>query len=70
MAEKEVIFQNLLFENSETKLENMCWVCNTPIDESKPSKPYKNAEKEVAVEDSEKPKKEPKLKKKSCEKIH
>ncbi len=21
-------------------LENVCWVCNTPIDESKPSKPF------------------------------
>ena len=24
-----------------SNLENACWVCNEPIDKSKPSKPYK-----------------------------
>ena len=31
-----------------TNLENACWVCNAPFDESKPSKPYKKVE--VAIE--------------------
>ena len=29
---------------SLTKLENVCWVCDTPFDESKPSKPFKKVE--------------------------
>ncbi|GAH31877.1 unnamed protein product, partial [marine sediment metagenome] len=31
-----------------TNLENACWVCNAPLDESKPTKPYKKVE--IAVE--------------------
>ncbi len=31
-----------------TTLENACWVCNAPFDESKPSIPYKRAE--IAIE--------------------
>jgi hypothetical protein len=41
---------------SETlsNLENMCWVCDTPFDESKPSKPFKKESEgqEVVVEES------------------
>ena len=39
-----------------TKLENTCWVCNSPIDESKPVKPYKE-EEGIEVEQSEELKK-------------
>jgi len=31
------------------ELENMCWVCNTPFDESKPSKPYEKEDKELEL---------------------
>ena len=41
---------------SLSDLENSCWVCETPFDESKPSKPYKK-EPEIDVEISEKPQK-------------
>ena len=34
-----------------TNLENACWVCNAPLDESKPSIPYKKVE--IAVESIE-----------------
>jgi len=34
-------------------LENMCWVCNTPFDESKPSRPYKKEENEKGIKVSE-----------------
>jgi len=37
-------------------LENACWVCETPFDESKPVKPFKK-EREIDVEISEKPQK-------------
>jgi hypothetical protein len=40
-----------------SNLENACWACNTPIDESKPSKPYKEVEEEIEIEISEKPQK-------------
>jgi hypothetical protein len=30
--------------NALTNLENACWVCNTPFDDSKPSKPYDQIE--------------------------
>jgi predicted amidophosphoribosyltransferase len=30
-----------------TDIENVCWVCNTPIDITKPIKPYKKEEIEV-----------------------
>ena len=33
------------------KLENACWVCDTPFDKSKPVKPYKREEEGVAVEE-------------------
>ncbi|MFX1567627.1 MAG: hypothetical protein ACFFCV_04575 [Promethearchaeota archaeon] len=36
-----------------SNLENACWVCNTPFDESKPSKPYKleKEEEQVVIEE-------------------
>ena len=43
--------------NSLIKLENACWFCNTPIDPSKPSKPYKKEEEGPKLEISEKDKK-------------
>ena len=39
-----------------SNLENACWVCETPFDESKPVKPFKK-EEEIDVEISEKPQK-------------
>ena len=45
-----------------SNLENACWACGTPIDESKPTKPYKK-EEEVEIEISEKPQKRPKTRK-------
>ena len=30
-----------------SELENMCWVCETPFDNSKPSKPFKKEKEEV-----------------------
>ena len=38
-----------------TNLENACWVCNNPFDDSKPSKPFEKAEEEIDIEISEKP---------------
>jgi len=35
-----------------SKMNNACWVCNTPFDETKPSKPYIEEEEEVMVEES------------------
>lgn len=43
-----------------TEIENICWVCNTPIDIAKPIKPYKKdeiEEKDVIKEPYKKPKK-------------
>ncbi|KKM81536.1 hypothetical protein LCGC14_1328740 [marine sediment metagenome] len=37
-----------------SNLENMCWVCNTPFDVTKPSKPYKKEEERVKIEEKEK----------------
>jgi len=34
-----------------TNLENVCWVCDVPIDYSKPVKPYKEEEDRAKVED-------------------
>jgi len=39
-------------------LENVCWVCNTPFDEFKPSKPFKDEEKEEKIEISGKNRKD------------
>jgi len=36
-----------------TDAENACWVCEEPFDESKPSKPFKEAEEEIKLERSE-----------------
>ncbi len=36
--------------NALSSLENQCWACNAPIDESKPSKPY-DEEEEIAIEE-------------------
>jgi len=44
-------------------LENACWVCETPFDESKPVKPFKKEEEMEEIEISEKPQKKPKTKK-------
>jgi len=38
-----------------SNLENACWACNGPIDESKPVKPYKE-EEEIELKKSKKPK--------------
>jgi len=46
-----------------SNLENACWVCDAPFDESKPVKPFNKAEEEVDIEISEKPQKKPKTKK-------
>lgn len=37
--------------------ENMCWFCNAPFDDSKPSKPCEPKEEEIAIQESEKKKK-------------
>jgi len=37
-----------------SEIENECWVCNTPFDESKPSKAYKESESSIKVETDEK----------------
>jgi len=47
------------------QLDNACWVCNAPIDESKPSKPFKKEEEAIEVEISEKITKTPKIDKDS-----
>ncbi|MFX1339347.1 MAG: B-box zinc finger protein [Promethearchaeota archaeon] len=31
-------------------IENACWVCDTPFDESKPSRPFKKAEEDIDLE--------------------
>jgi hypothetical protein len=48
-----------------SNLENACWVCNEPFDESKPVKPFKKEEdiEEIELEISEKPQKKPKTEK-------
>ncbi|MFX0104867.1 MAG: B-box zinc finger protein [Candidatus Hodarchaeota archaeon] len=33
-------------------MENACWACNTPLDDSKPFKPYKNKYEEIIVDKS------------------
>ncbi len=35
------------------ELENACWVCNTPFDKSKPSKPFYKEEEEIQITESE-----------------
>ncbi len=35
--------------NALTNTENVCWVCNAPIDESKPSQPYKNEKEDLKI---------------------
>jgi len=40
-------------------LENACWVCNTPFDVSKTSKPFKKEGQAIDLEISEKPQKKP-----------
>ena len=51
-----------------TDIENACWVCNEPFDESKPSTPFKKVEEEIEIETSEKPQKKPKIDKKTSKK--
>lgn len=36
-----------------TQLENMCWSCNNPIDDSKPIKPFKIEEEDIDISISE-----------------
>ena len=43
-----------------SNLEDQCWVCNAPIDESKPVKPQLQEEEKIDVKISEKTKKNPK----------
>lgn len=40
-----------------SNLENACWVCNAPIDESKPVKPFKKEEELKKIKISKKSKK-------------
>ncbi|MHA1257821.1 MAG: DC1 domain-containing protein, partial [Promethearchaeota archaeon] len=40
-----------------SKLENACWVCNAPFDETKPVKLPKKEKEEITVQDIEEPKK-------------
>ena len=42
------------------KLENMCWVCNTPFDESKPTKPIEKEVEEFELKISKNSQKQPK----------
>ena len=51
--------------NALSDLENMCWVCDAPFDESKPVKPYKKEEALEEIEISEKITKTPKIDKDS-----
>jgi len=37
-------------------LENTCWVCESPLDKSKPSKPYKSKEDEIPIKKDSKKK--------------
>jgi len=37
--------------NALVEIENACWACNTALDESKPSKPFKQKKEEVVVEE-------------------
>jgi len=46
---------------SLSDLENVCWVCDTPFDESKPSKPFKKEDEAIDLEISEKITKTPKI---------
>ena len=43
-----------------TKLENACWVCNAPMDQSKPIKPYKKDEEGIDLKILGKDQNEPK----------
>ena len=45
-----------------SNLENACWVCNTPLDESKPVKQYKKKEEDQEIEITENHPKIPKAK--------
>jgi len=38
-----------------TELENACWVCNEPIDKTKPTKPFKIIEEKIAAENLKEP---------------
>ena len=35
-----------------SKLENACWVCNVPFDQSKPSKPYEKEEEKITIKET------------------
>jgi len=37
-----------------TELENVCWVCNAPIDTSKPAKPYKEEKEKIDLKEKKK----------------
>ena len=43
-----------------SNMENLCWFCNEPIDESKPTKPFKVGENEIELDISKTPKNTPK----------
>lgn len=34
------------------EMENACWVCNTPFDETKPSKPYEKQDQKIEIKES------------------
>lgn len=42
-------------------LENICWACNTPIDPTKPSKPYENDKEGIKLKKGEETKKQLKV---------
>jgi hypothetical protein len=48
-----------------SNLENACWVCNTPFDKTKPSRPYREKEEEITIEATEKSLKKHKSNKKN-----
>ncbi|MEE9377735.1 MAG: pyridoxamine 5'-phosphate oxidase family protein [Candidatus Lokiarchaeia archaeon] len=48
------IFYCMNCSQALVNLENVCWVCNTPIDESKPSKPFDIEEDEIKAKKSKK----------------
>jgi len=48
-----------------TDLENVCWACDTALDETKPVKPFISKEEVIDLEISEKPQKKPNINQKS-----
>lgn len=51
--------------NALTNLENVCWSCDSALDDSKPFKPFRSEEEPIGLEISEKAQKKPKINQKS-----